>query len=72
LRYPSSSDTPLHRGLDTTPEVLEAHHVTGDDCFILKIIAASMRHLEQINGRIGTLGNVTNTIACTGCTTRTW
>ena len=52
--------------------MLEAHHITGDDCFILKIIATSMRHLEQINGRIGTLGNVTNTIGCTGCTTRTW
>jgi Lrp/AsnC family leucine-responsive transcriptional regulator len=43
LRYPSSNYTPLHRLLDSTPEVLEAHHVTGHDCFILKIVATSMR-----------------------------
>jgi Lrp/AsnC family leucine-responsive transcriptional regulator len=53
----------LHRLLDATPEVLEAHHVTGDDCFVLKIVATSMRHLEQINGRIGALGSVTTSVA---------
>jgi len=63
LRYPSSNYAPLHRWLDSTPEVLEAHHVTGEDCFILKIVARSMRHLEQINGRIGALGTVTTNIA---------
>ena len=63
LRYPSSNYAPLHRLLDATPEVLEAHHVTGDDCFILKVVATTMRHLEQINGRIGALGSVTTSIA---------
>ena len=63
LRYPSSNYAPLHRLLDATPEVLEAHHVTGDDCFILKVVATSMRHLEQINGRIGALGSVTTSVA---------
>src|SRR6185295_4453798 len=56
LRYPSSNYAPLHR-------LLEAHHVTGDDCFILKVVATSMRHLEQINGRIGALGSVTTSVA---------
>jgi hypothetical protein len=37
--------------------------VTGDDCFILKVVATTMRHLEQINGRIGALGSVTTSIA---------
>ena len=63
LRYPSSNYAPLHRLLDATPEVLEAHHVTGDDCFILTVVATSMRHLEQINGRIGALGSVTTSVA---------
>ena len=63
LRYPSSQYTPLHELLAVTPEVVEAHHVTGDDCFILKVVATSMRHLEQVSGTIGTLGSVTTSIA---------
>lgn len=63
LRYPSSQYTPLHDLLAELPEVVEAHHVTGDDCFILKVVATSMRHLEQISGRVGTLGSVTTSVS---------
>lgn len=63
LRYPSSSYGPLHDLLNDMPEVIEAHHVTGDDCFVLKVIAVSMRHLEQLSGRIGTLGSVTTSVS---------
>lgn len=63
LRYPSSQYKPLHDLLAITPEVVEAHHVTGDDCFILKVVATSMRHLEQVSGTIGSLGSVTTSIA---------
>jgi Lrp/AsnC family leucine-responsive transcriptional regulator len=62
LRYPSSSYGPLHALLDDIPEVLEAHHVTGDDCFVIKVVATSMRHLEQVTGRIGALGSVTTSV----------
>jgi Lrp/AsnC family leucine-responsive transcriptional regulator len=63
LRYPSSAYGPLHALLDDVPEVLEAHHVTGDDCFVIKVVATSMRHLEQVTGRIGTMGAVTTSVA---------
>ena len=63
LRYPSSHYKPLHDLLAEIPEVVEAHHVTGDDCFILKVVATSMRHLEQISGRVGTLGSVTTSVS---------
>ena len=63
LRYPSSVYGPLHALLDEIPEVLEAHHVTGDDCFVIKVVATSMRHLEQVSGRIGTMGSVTTSVA---------
>lgn len=62
LRYPSSVYEPLHRLLAEIPEVIEAHHVTGDDCFVMKVVATSMRHLEQIGGRIGALGSVTTSV----------
>ncbi|NBM21256.1 Lrp/AsnC family transcriptional regulator [Streptomyces sp. GC420] len=62
LRYPNGNYKPFHDLLDTTPEVLEAHHVTGDDCFVLKVAARSMRHLEEVSGRIGALGSVTTSV----------
>lgn len=62
LRYPNGNYKPFHDLLDTTPEVLEAHHVTGDDCFVMKVAARSMKHLEQISGKVATLGSVTTSV----------
>ncbi|WP_329321078.1 Lrp/AsnC family transcriptional regulator [Streptomyces sp. NBC_01262] len=62
LRYPHGNYKPFHDLLATTPEVLEAHHVTGDDCFVMKVTARSMRHLEQVAGRIAGLGSVTTSV----------
>ncbi|MFD3659063.1 Lrp/AsnC family transcriptional regulator [Streptomyces sp. NPDC058659] len=62
LRYPHGNYKPFHDLLATTPEVLEAHHVTGDDCFVLKVAARSMKHLEEISGKIATLGSVTTSV----------
>ncbi|GGQ26728.1 Lrp/AsnC family transcriptional regulator [Streptomyces roseolilacinus] len=62
LRYPHGNYKPFHDLLEVTPEVLEAHHVTGDDCFVLKVAARSMRHLEEVSGRIGALGSVTTSV----------
>ncbi|MGD3111016.1 Lrp/AsnC family transcriptional regulator [Streptomyces sp. YGL11-2] len=62
LRYPNGNYKPFHDLLETTPEILEAHHVTGDDCFVIKVAARSMRHLEEVSGRIGALGSVTTSM----------
>ncbi|KWX69025.1 Lrp/AsnC family transcriptional regulator [Mycobacterium sp. NAZ190054] len=62
LAYPSGNYKPLHDLLDVTPEVIEAHHVTGNDCFILKVLARSMSDLERITGRIATLGAITTSV----------
>src|SRR5690349_3710952 len=56
LRYPTGNYKPFHDLVDTTPEIMEAHHVTGEDCFMLKVVARSMRHLELVTGRIAGLG----------------
>ena len=37
---------PFHTLLDTTPEIIEAHHVTGEDCFVLKVLARFLSHLH--------------------------
>lgn len=62
LRYPTGNYRPFHALLDSTPEVVEAHHVTGEDCFVLKVLARSMRHLEEVTGRIAGLGAVTTSV----------
>ncbi len=62
LRYPNGNYKPFHDLLASTPEILEAHHVTGDDCFVLKVAARSMRHLEEVAGRVGALGAVTTSV----------
>ncbi|MEU3026830.1 Lrp/AsnC family transcriptional regulator [Streptomyces incarnatus] len=62
LRYPNGNYKPFHDLVEAMPEILEAHHVTGDDCFVIKVAARSMRHLEEISGRIGVLGSVTTSV----------
>ncbi|BCJ64301.1 Lrp/AsnC family transcriptional regulator [Polymorphospora rubra] len=62
LRYPTGNYRPFQALLDTTPEIIEAHHVTGEDCFVLKVVARSMRHLESVTGRISGLGGVTTSV----------
>ena len=62
LRYPNGHYKPFHDLVEAMPEILEAHHVTGDDCFVIKVAARSMRHLEEVSGRIGTLGSVTTSV----------
>ncbi|GLX47777.1 transcriptional regulator [Streptomyces hygroscopicus subsp. hygroscopicus] len=62
LRYPNSNYKPFHDLVEAMPEILEAHHVTGDDCFVIKVAARSMRHLEEVSGRIGGLGSVTTSV----------
>lgn len=62
LRYPTGNYRPFHALVDSTPEILEAHHVTGEDCFVLKVVARSMRHLEEVAGRISGLGAVTTSV----------
>jgi Lrp/AsnC family transcriptional regulator, leucine-responsive regulatory protein len=62
IRYPTGNYKPFHDLIAKMPEVIEAHHVTGDDCFVLKVLTRSMRHLEQVTGRLAGLGPVTTSV----------
>ncbi|MBC8091125.1 MAG: Lrp/AsnC family transcriptional regulator [Pseudonocardia sp.] len=70
LRYPHGNYKPFRDLLATTPEVGEAHHVTGEDCFVLTVRARSMRHLEEVTGRISGLGAVTTSVVYSSPLTR--
>jgi Lrp/AsnC family leucine-responsive transcriptional regulator len=44
------------------PEVLECHHLTGTDSFIMKVITSSISHLEQLITRLSTYGQTATSI----------
>lgn len=46
----------------TLPEVLECHHVTGSDSFVLKVTAESVGHLEAVIEALGRWGTPTTSI----------
>jgi Lrp/AsnC family leucine-responsive transcriptional regulator len=62
LKYPHGNYKPFHDLVARRTEVLEAHHVTGDDCFVLKVAARSMPHLEEVVGAIAGLGAVSTSV----------
>lgn len=62
LRYPTGNYKPFHDLVAVMPNVLEAHHVTGEDCFVLTVLARDMRHLEELTGKLATLGGITTSV----------
>jgi Lrp/AsnC family transcriptional regulator, leucine-responsive regulatory protein len=51
VRYGSSDyvgDEPRMREMEKHPGVLECHHVAGDDCYVLKVIAADLDGVQEI------------------------
>lgn len=62
LKYAHGNYKPFHDLVAGRTEVLEAHHVTGDDCFVLKVAARSMPHLEEVVGAIAGLGGVSTSV----------
>ena len=44
------------------PDVLECHHITGDESFILKVKSASTTSLEKLLGEIRSVEGVTRTV----------
>lgn len=45
------------------PEVIDCHHVTGEDCFFVKLAVGSVAHLEQVIDRFRDLGRTVSSVA---------
>lgn len=45
------------------PEVMECHHLTGADSFIMKVVVVSIAHLESLITRVSSYGPTTTSIA---------
>ncbi|MBW5486370.1 Lrp/AsnC family transcriptional regulator [Streptomyces bambusae] len=44
------------------PEVLEVHHVVGEDCWILKVAVTDTLHLEEMLAQVSVLGRTTTSV----------
>ena len=45
-----------------TPEVVECHRVTGDDCYVMIAYVRDVEHLEQLIDRFAAHGQTTTSI----------
>ena len=45
-----------------TPEVVECHRITGEDCFFIKAHVRSVEHLEEVIDRFTPFGQTTTSI----------
>jgi Lrp/AsnC family leucine-responsive transcriptional regulator len=62
LKYPGNKHEPLHRLLAERRQILECLRTTGDDCYTLKVAAASMPHLEELVNELTDFGSTTTNL----------
>jgi Lrp/AsnC family leucine-responsive transcriptional regulator len=55
----------MERALTERPEILECHHVTGDDCYVVRVAVRTMGELEETVGFLGGFGPTTTSIVFT-------
>lgn len=48
--------------LPALPDVREAHHLVGEDCFLLRVAVAGIRDLELLLARLGRYGTTSTSI----------
>ena len=48
--------------VEKIPEVTECHHATGSDCFVVRVAARSISHLEEIIDKLNPLGQLTTSV----------
>ncbi|MFC0599419.1 Lrp/AsnC family transcriptional regulator [Streptomyces palmae] len=56
LRHPRTLE------LIARQEILEVHHVVGEDCWILKVGVADTGHLEEVLAQVTVLGSTTTSV----------
>lgn len=62
VRFNGGSYKRFERFLDETPELLECHHITGEDCFIARASVADMSQLERIASALSVFGPTATSI----------
>jgi Lrp/AsnC family leucine-responsive transcriptional regulator len=47
---------------ERTPEVVECHRITGDDCYLMKAHVRDVEHMEEVIDRFAVYGQTTTSI----------
>jgi Lrp/AsnC family leucine-responsive transcriptional regulator len=62
INVPQPGKRPLIEQLQAMPEVLECHHVSGADSYILTVVARDLAHLEGLIASINLFGETRTSI----------
>jgi Lrp/AsnC family leucine-responsive transcriptional regulator len=62
LKYLGNQHEPLRKLLDERLEILECLRTTGDNCYVLKVAATSMSHLETLVDELCQFGDTTTNL----------
>ncbi len=62
LKTTPQSYARFQKAVTAIPEILECHHVTGEDSFTIKLAACSVAHLEELVGKLTGFGPTTTSL----------
>jgi Lrp/AsnC family leucine-responsive transcriptional regulator len=62
LKHRGNQHEPLRKLLGERLEILECLRTTGDDCYVLKVAATSMSHLETLVDELCQFGDTTTNL----------
>lgn len=62
MTCPQPDKAHLIRALEAMPEVLECLHVTGQDSYLIRMVARDLQHLESFVGSINRYGETRTSI----------
>lgn len=62
VRAPNPDPSAIADLLADIDELTDWHHVTGEDCFIAKVVTLDIAHLERVVARLAGLGPTTTSI----------
>ena len=57
-----ADEGPFRRTIEERPEVVGCYHVTGEDCYVVRIVARSVRHLEELARELARHGTTTTSL----------
>jgi len=67
---PGERCTRFTASVQDIPEVLECHRVTGSDSLVMKVVASSVEHLEELIDQLSAHGQLTTSIVLSSPVTR--
>jgi Lrp/AsnC family leucine-responsive transcriptional regulator len=62
LRTPSELYPKVRKALEAREEVLECHHITGEDSMLIKLACRSIQHLDEVLNVINNFGSTASSV----------